>query len=172
NVKEEKYLMDPANQEVMARSIYKAFVDYKNELEGTKFSYNLDGSSAKNESKNDTKTEQKSEVKNNAKVVESKDSENKKSTETKADEITFRVQFMSLPEKISLNDSRIKNLEAVKIYPNGKYFGYTSGVFKNMDEAKKHMQKVHTQGYKDAFVVIFKGETRISQKEYESIKSK
>lgn len=172
NVKEEKYLMDPANQEVMARSIYKAFVDYKNELEGTKFSYNLDGSSAKNESKNDTQTEQKSEVKDNAKVVESKDSENKKSTETKADEITFRVQFMSLPEKISLNDSRIKNLEAVKIYPNGKYFGYTSGVFKNMDEAKKHMQKVHTQGYKDAFVVIFKGETRISQKEYESIKSK
>ena len=79
---------------------------------------------------------------------------------------------MSLPERISLNDSRIKNMDAVKIYPNGKYFGYTSGVFRDMNEAKKHMQKVHSQGYKDAFVVIFKGETRISQKEYDSIKSK
>lgn len=172
NIKEEKYLMEPANQEVMARSIYKAFVDYKNELEGTKTPYNLDGSTSKVDTKSESKADGKEVSKEAVKVSENKVVEEKNSDAIKADEISFRVQFMSLPEKISLNDSRIKNMDAVRIYPNGKFYGYTSGVFKSMDEAKKHMQKVHSQGYKDAFVVIFKGESRISQKEYDTIKSK
>lgn len=170
NVKEEKYLMESANQEVMARSIYKAFVDYKNEVEGTKhIPKEIETPSKVNDKVNTDKNTKEADVK------ESKDAAANSNSPIESilkEEVSFRVQFMSIPERISLNDHRVKNLENVKIYPNGKLYSYTSGVFANSNQAKEHLQKVKNQGYKDAFVVIFKGENRISQKEYEGLQIK
>lgn len=165
NVKEEKFLLESANQDIMAQSIYKAFVDYKSEVEGAKYSYKLGENTPKQEPKEDVRKE-------NTKVDEKELTQAKESAIPSSNGVSFRVQFMSIPDKISLNDSRVRNLEQVKIYPNGKLFSYTSGVFLSMAEAKQHLQKVRTQGYKDAFVVIFNGEQRISQKEYESLNLK
>lgn len=165
NVKEEKFLLESANQDIMAQSIYKAFVDYKSEVEGAKYSYKLGENTPKQEPKEDVRKE-------NTKVDEKELTQPKEPAIPLSNGVSFRVQFMSIPDKISLNDSRVRNLEQVKIYPNGKLFSYTSGVFLSMAEAKQHLQKVRTQGYKDAFVVIFNGEQRISQKEYESLNLK
>lgn len=165
NVKEEKFLLESANQDIMAQSIYKAFVDYKSEVEGAKYSYKLGENTPKQEPKEYVRKE-------NTKVDEKELTQAKESAIPSSNGVSFRVQFMSIPDKISLNDSRVRNLEQVKIYPNGKLFSYTSGVFLSMAEAKQHLQKVRTQGYKDAFVVIFNGEQRISQKEYENLNLK
>ncbi len=146
NVKEEKFLMESKNQDIMANSIYKAFVEYKNEVEGS-------------EKSNPNPQHQISNPSNNEEVAA-------------PEGITFRVQFMSVPEKLSMNDHRVSKMKDVRIYPNGKLYSYTSGLFKTSDEAKAHQLIVRQQGYKDAFVVIFHNDTRISQKEYEALRIK
>lgn len=146
NVKEEKFLMESKNQDIMANSIYKAFVEYKNEVEGSEKSNPNPQHQISNPSTNE---------------------------EAAAPEgITFRVQFMSVPEKLSMNDHRVNKMKDVRIYPNGNLYSYTSGLFKTSDEAKAHQLIVRQQGYKDAFVVIFHNDTRISQKEYEALRIK
>lgn len=146
NVKEEKFLMESKNQDIMANSIYKAFVEYKNEVEGS-------------EKSNPNPQHQISNPSTNEEVAA-------------PEGITFRVQFMSVPEKLSMNDHRVNKMKDVRIYPNGKLYSYTSGLFKTSDEAKAHQLIVRQQGYKDAFVVIFHNDTRISQKEYEALSVK
>lgn len=146
NVKEEKFLMESKNQDIMANSIYKAFVEYKNEVEGS-------------EKSNPNPQHQISNPSTNEEVAA-------------PEGITFRVQFMSVPEKLSMNDHRVSKMKDVRIYPNGKLYSYTSGLFKTSDEAKAHQLTVRQQGYKDAFVVIFHNDTRISQKEYEALSVK
>ncbi|MBL0912712.1 MAG: N-acetylmuramoyl-L-alanine amidase [Bacteroidia bacterium] len=150
NVKEEKYLMESANQDVMATSIFKAFSEYKAEIEGSVVTVKPPVNNDKPK-ENDNKG-QKTEVKPSAE-----------------NEVTYRVQFMSIPEKLPSTDSRIRNLEDVVMYRNGNLYSYTSGRFENMEKATQHQVVVRKSGYKDAFVVVFKGETRITLREAQAM---
>lgn len=153
NAKEEKYLMESANQDVMATSIFKAFSEYKSEIEGSVVTVKPPQNNEK-------------DIKNNK--------ENGKNANpgpaVAENEITYRVQFMSVPEKLPMNDSRIRNMDDVLIYRNGNLYSYTSGRFGSMEEALKHQAEVRkNNSYKDAFVVVFRGETRISLKEAQAL---
>ena len=78
----------------------------------------------------------------------------------KPDEIRFMVQFMALPEKISLNDKRFNGLPAVNRYNEGGLWKYTAGSESDLQSAKNILTEVKKK-YPDAFVIAFKGETKI-----------
>jgi N-acetylmuramoyl-L-alanine amidase len=79
--------------------------------------------------------------------------------------LTFKVQFMTSPRKIDLNDKRFSQIKLTEMYEHNGLFKYTSGKFQTVAEAQKHQQQLKKQGYRDAFVVAFKNGKRISMEE-------
>ena len=83
-------------------------------------------------------------------------------TQTSADPdgIRFMVQFMALPEKISLNDKRFNGIPKVNRYYEGGLWKYTAGGEKDLQSAKNILAEIKKR-YPDAFVIAFRGENKI-----------
>lgn len=149
NRNEEKFLMEAANQEVMARAIFKAFTDYKNEVEGTSVKPEMKPVEKEPETKDDKKD----------------DRETQALTGGALELPVFKVQFYSGPAVVSKTEEKFRGVKDVSYYrvPNG--YCYTSGESASMDEMKKLQDKLRASGYPDAFVVAFVKGNRISVKE-------
>jgi N-acetylmuramoyl-L-alanine amidase len=80
-------------------------------------------------------------------------------------EIFFRVQFYTSPAKKVLNSPEFKGLADVRVYSQNNTYKYTSGNYNTLTEAAKYLDEVHNKGFKDAFVVAFVNEQRISPSE-------
>jgi N-acetylmuramoyl-L-alanine amidase len=76
------------------------------------------------------------------------------------DGVRFMVQFMALPEKISLTDKRFSGIPNVNRYHEGNLWKYTAGNEPNLSAAKEVLKIVKTK-YPDAFIIAFKGEEKI-----------
>ena len=135
NPQEEKFLNSKHSQQKMANSMFKAFVKYKNELEGIK---------------NTT---------DESKVLYIPDTDEPENNDALKDAVVFRVQIKTSERKIPLTSSIFEGLEVFEYEQNGLY-KYTAGRHVNDYEAanttKKKMRKL---GFEHAFVVgFFKGE--------------
>lgn len=175
NPNEEKFLGSELGQKYIAAAIFNAVRKYKAELEGKKpifndeienlkplqnenllagiFPQKNDSSKDDTISKTTTDTIKPTDIKNNSSL------ENQ-SSDIDADEIVFRVQFKISDKPIDIKEE--KPLEKIWYYMTGNIIKYTSGKFSNFEEANKHLSELKSNGYKDAFVVAFKGNTRIS----------
>ena len=146
NPNEENFLGKNEGQEKMANSMFKAFENYKNQLEGrTVLSENsnviLNSSSESNE---------------NPKEVE-KPSITKDSTG-----LIFRVQIETSEKKLAYNSSRFKGLEIFE-YQDNKLFKYCTGIFHHdLKAAKEYKIELIEKGFNNAFVVAFLNGERIS----------
>lgn len=136
NVDEEKFLADPANQEKMARSIFKAFEEYKiyydagektgsavTEIDLTKFGM--------------------------------------PETDVKADELVYRVQIETSTTKVATDDAIFKGMP-IYMYENNGLFKYTVGAFKDLESANKLKTQMREMGYIHAFVITMKGNQRVN----------
>lgn len=162
NKAEERFLMEPANQMTMATCIFKAFTDYKNEVEGTNHKPIL-----KQESVQPEPQVQHSNVKNVPSDTSSKQ-EVKIESETKEiekNEVCFRVQIKSSEKPISLKSQEFKGLDELWYYDANGTYKYTYGKTKDWEEAKKMLAQAKKVGFSDAFIVAFKGAERIPTKE-------
>ena len=65
------------------------------------------------------------------------------------------------PQKISLTDTRFKNISDLSYYEHNGLFKYTSGNFTSFESALSHQKKVRSSGFTDAFVVAFYEGNRI-----------
>jgi len=153
---EEEYLRSESGQNIIASAIYRAFKEYKSQLEGcanlpennipsdTIFRQAVAKDTARSAVKTDT-----------AKVVQN----------NKSKEVYFRVQFATSSNKKSLDLPEFKGLNDVKYYFQNGLYKYTCGNFKTLKGAAEYQQIVQSKGFKDAFVVAFLNEERISPNE-------
>ena len=74
----------------------------------------------------------------------------------------YRIQFYTSPKKIPLSDKRFAGLSNLSFYYHNGLYKYTSGHFETMQEAKKMLTKMKNAGFKDAFIVKFKGGKRVN----------
>jgi N-acetylmuramoyl-L-alanine amidase len=155
NVEEEKFLKDTLNQHKMANSIFKAFQEYKSEIEGVN-ELLVDGKGFQEAVK---KGDKKSDVViPNLSHLQSAGSSNPSS-------IYFKVQIETSRVKISPSDVRFRGVK-VEEYKQDGLFKYTSGNFENdLDAAKKLQTDLRQKGFQHAFVVTFRGGERISMEE-------
>lgn len=174
NPNEEKFLGSELGQKYIAAAIFNAVRKYKAELEGKKPIFNdeienlpplqnenlLAGISPKNNdaSGGDTMFKTLDSIKftnnkNNDLLVN-------QSSDIDADEIVFRIQFKISDKPLDIKEE--KPLEKIWYYTTGNIIKYTSGKFSNFEEANKHLNELKSNGYKDAFIVAFRGNTRIS----------
>jgi N-acetylmuramoyl-L-alanine amidase len=135
NPDDEKFLMSNEGQVYLSSAIFRAFKTYKDEME-----------------RGDNK----------AKPVAQDNLKAKKETKPKP-VIYFRVQFASYKNPKEITSRKFKDLEDIRKYKQDGLFKYTTGNFTSYDEALKLLDNLHNQKkYKDAFIVSFQGEDRIS----------
>lgn len=160
NAVEEEYLLKKENQDIMAISLYNAFIEYKNHVEGKNLPL-LDlktGIPEKQIQKPDSDTiiptpVVQEEVKPQ---TESQDTQ----TVTNPNQATFRVQFMASPKNMDTQSREFSGLPKVKKYFENNLWKYTAGDELSWDEINIILKEVRKK-YPDAFIIAFKNGVKI-----------
>ena len=162
HAEEERFLADAVGQEIMASAIFQAFAEYKKEVEGDQYA------GMKKEFKPIARSEYKvhqsfsnTEEQKPKEVTEKQNQENL----TQPNEIRFKVQFLSSPRKLSLDDQAFKGISQVEMVEVNGMYRYTSGNETSLEAATALQKFLREKGFADAFVVAFNGSERISVKE-------
>jgi N-acetylmuramoyl-L-alanine amidase len=161
---EEKFLAAKTGQDIMASSIFQAFIDYKQKMEGDLYAgmkKEFKPVSVFRDGQEKSTTQEILENVNTSTEPEIKEINN----DLISDEIRFRVQFLSLPQKLKISDPSLQGIKDVDIIENSGVYRYTSGNEVALQSAKDIQQQLVLKGYKDAFVVAYRGNERISVKE-------
>jgi N-acetylmuramoyl-L-alanine amidase len=148
NPEEEKYLMSEKGQNEIASGIYRAFKEYKIQMEKKD-----DQAERDNERKDSLLAAEKIA----ATSVEAVNAQNN-------DELIFGVQFMTSKSVFTNGSSELKGLKNVWRYEENTYNKYVSGKFKSVDEANAYAKTVRENGFSDAFVVAFLNGKRIPKR--------
>jgi N-acetylmuramoyl-L-alanine amidase len=156
NIKDEDFLASESGQDNIAHSIFKAFKEYKNELEGNKFN---DKDTVRN-TNNEILPYERTVIDTSAK----KRNDTIKSVSSK-NEIIFKVQFATSSEKKPLNSSDFKGIKDVQQYYQRGLYKYVTGNESSPESALVLLSKVHDMGFRDAFLVAFLNGERISPQE-------
>ena len=189
NTEEEKYLVREDTQELIAVSIYNAFVEYKNMIEGTLKPYLPTPKNPNPQPVVETP------VTENVPVVENKNEEIKVPTDTNPPElpevsetklpadttvqiapaqpatsevVRFRIQFFITKENLNTSDKKFNAINEVKKYFENGIWKYTSGDFKTLDEAQVMLKEVRKH-FSDAFIIAFRNENKISIQEAQAL---
>jgi N-acetylmuramoyl-L-alanine amidase len=156
NPTEEKFLGSKDGQTQMAEAMFKAFENYKNQLEGNKSS--SPGKESPSSSGSGTASEQATEKSETIAVATIE--ENILPTDTSG--LIFRVQIETSERKIAPQSPRFKGLEVFE-YKQDKFFKYCTGAFpKDLVSAKHYKNELVEMGFANAFVVAFYNGERIS----------
>lgn len=153
NKREEDFLNTENGRVYMASAIYRAFKNYKIQMEGVDTS--LKGGA------------KKKKVVKKSTPVKKKDSKGvaKKSTAKKNSNLIFKVQIASSKTKIALKPANFKGVKNVEEYKTKGIYKYTVGNKKKFKEALALQREMRKNKYKDAFVVPFYKGKKISLKE-------
>ena len=146
NPTEENFLGKNVGQEKMANSMFKAFENYKNQLEGKGVSSENSNQiiSPSNETNEKPKEDEKLEI--------TKDSTG----------LVFRIQVETSDKKLATNSARFKGLEIYEYFEN-RLYKYCTGLFHHdLKAAKEYKIELIEKGFNNAFVVAFLNGERIS----------
>ncbi len=142
NPDEGKYITSDKGQDLIASGIYRAFKEYKQ-----KYEKNIEDNNVVIE-KDTPKIHQNNNTKNDK--IESN--------------IYFTVQLSTSSTKLDTKPQNFKGLKNVYYIKSGKYYKYFTTKTQNYDKILK-IEKLAKQKYKDAFIVAFDGEKKISLKQ-------
>ena len=169
NAKEEEYLTSEKGKNQIAKSILSAFKEYKFKVEG----FNNQSKVTDNNSEDIEEDVEETIVAvdvpkvdtTHPKNIFTKTTDIKPAKDTLEQDITFRIQFASSSVEKPLNAPEFANFKNVKRYFHNGMYKYTVGNEKTLKEANDLLLKLHEKGYKDAFIVAFLNEQRISPAE-------
>jgi N-acetylmuramoyl-L-alanine amidase len=188
NPEEEKFLGSSKGQDMMARAIFSALKKYKSEQMGETELWNeeiktpeaiqkeiLEEKLAKEKQADKERFEkerrEKEKLEKERNIVDSTnktsviDPERNNSEAKEEKGIWFSVQIAHSNEKIPLNSKRFSGLRELKEVQEKNNFKYLSGKFNSPESALAHQKTVRANGFPDAFVVAYFGESRISVNE-------
>ena len=148
---EERYLNTENGVNTLSKSIYQAFLTYKNEQ----------SVALANEETPTTKPAKKPESKQQTTTAPKKE---KAKAANNNNETVFKLQLFSTSKPLDKNDKRLKGLKNVSYYQEGGHYKYTCGDSANYDEVVRTKQQLASQ-YKGSFIVAFKNGKKIDVKE-------
>ena len=174
---EETYLNSAEGSSSMAKSIYNAFIAYKNEQQAREKSAadalkpesadadeevkpiaNVTPTPAK---KDNSKSQQPAQPK---KVTEAKSrtkSDEPKGNTPKTDAPVFKIQFLLSTTQLKSGDKRLKGLSPVDFYVENGTYKYTYGASTDYNEVRRKLKEV-TAKFKDAFIIAFKQDKKVN----------
>ncbi len=78
--------------------------------------------------------------------------------------VEFRIQLLTVSQKITTSSPIFKNLK-VEYYQHNHLYKYTYGHYKNLQDAMVELEKLKSYGFNDAFIVAFNNHVRINMKD-------
>ncbi|MBL7884436.1 MAG: N-acetylmuramoyl-L-alanine amidase [Bacteroidia bacterium] len=187
NPEEEQFLGSAKGQDYIASSIFRAFREYKDELEGITKKY--DDHFEKQESYKLTKDDslELAEIKKALKTApkelpadtteseegtkpetskneKAKPENDKETTTSNSSAIVYKVQIASSDKKIPLNSEKFKDVEKPGEYEDKGIYKYTAGEFTKQEDATRLQRILRTKGFPDAFVIATQDGKRIPLK--------
>lgn len=148
NPTEEKYLMSESGQNEIASGIYRAFKEYKFQMEKG----NVQADIEKAQLDSLIAAEEKSNTA--VSTIEKSDSTN----------IIFGVQFLTSKTVFKNGSAELKGVDEVWLYKDNDFHKYVSGKFEDINKANAHTKAVRASGFTDAFVVAFLNGERIPKR--------
>jgi N-acetylmuramoyl-L-alanine amidase len=162
NAEDAEFLLNDTNQTYMASALYRAFKEYKNEMEGNSADNSKEEDviipEIKEVQKENTEKIPKDTVKINNVITEALNVNN--TEQTTNDTIIFRVQIASSVKQMSVKPESFKGLTGVcEIFMDGSY-KYTFAKAYTFEEIVKYQKEIKPQ-YPDAFVIAIKNGKKI-----------
>jgi len=148
NPEEEKYLNSADGQDYLASSIFRAFRDYKNEIESKTGPHNIKVQPL-------TKTSNMTAKPSNSKIDSQRIAPN---------QIYFKVQITSGSNSIPINSDNFKDLTNVEMFRSNDTYKYAAGTKTTYDEILEYSKSVKIK-YPDAFIIAVKNGQIISVQE-------
>jgi len=184
NSKDEQYLSSKSGQQQVSNAIFKAFSEYKTEIEEEGFNLELatliEATTLEKEENspiaspvkdvpavkqtvlvtgaNQRATEPVKEVKH---PIKTSVSEEKTSVKEKTKSLIFSVQIAASPTAIDTNSPKWQ-LEGLKIIKEKNFHKYLVGDYSDYEKAANRRKEMSYIGFKGAFVVAYLNDTRIS----------
>jgi N-acetylmuramoyl-L-alanine amidase len=163
NAEEEKYLGSQKGQDQIAFAIYKAFKNYKAEVEGY-------DAGPENEIRPRISEEQVEAIEQH---IHQQEKDTIKSVVNQPEnKILFKIQIANSSKKIPPNSPKFASVKNVEELVEDKTFKYLTGDFKTMEEAFEEQRRLRKQGFEDAFTVAFINGKKSSIKEARELLAK
>jgi N-acetylmuramoyl-L-alanine amidase len=158
NPEEEKFMASPEGQEKIITALFNAFKEYKHAIDG--FNNQSDVATAQSDTTKPTSLfPQRTVMPENTTISENDVSEKNVSR------IVYKVQFASSLTPKPLTAPEFRNIEKPGIYFHQDRYGFTAGEANSMEEITVTLRNMQNQGYRDAFIVVFKDNQRITTAE-------
>lgn len=167
NQQDETFLATENGQSQMASAIFKAFKQYKKEIEHDNSPEISEEKKSNEISEKETKNTKNEKIKtqNNEKETNVTENNSKNSDPSKMkmiEGIVFRVQITSSNSPIKITPENFNGLDQVIHYRAGDLYRYLTGEEKTLEKIKIIQEITVEKGFKDAFIVAFKNGERIS----------
>ncbi len=94
------------------------------------------------------------------------------SVTNKTQKVDYRVQFYTSSHPLRTNSGRFKGISSVTYYKQNGIYKYTAGHFSSLSKAVSYQYTLRKKGFKDAFVVAFVQNKRISLKQAKQLEKK
>lgn len=154
NKEDEAVLLNKDSQNAMAVSICNAFIEYKNQIEGTQIPLLAEKKVSKTvEKKVDIREENREEEK-------SVNSEEQTTSSSSANGLCFKVQVYASPKEIAVTDKKFDGIANVEKYCENEVWKYTVGSEPTFEKAQA-IQKTLKEKFPDAFIIAFKDGVKI-----------
>ncbi len=173
NPVEEKFLITDKGQEYIASAIYRAFRQFKEKLENpaatttpiVKKDPVQQETPGANTRPYDSSpgTISNNTTRGNALIYP--DSQSTANTSKGPGELSFRVQIAVTTTDIGTSALKFSTFKNVKMYKHNGMYKYTIGDEPTLQGATNLLEQVRRKGIKDAFIVVFRNDQRISQEE-------
>ncbi len=164
NAKEEKYMASIDGQDKIARSIFDAVSNYKNELEGTNKQETVTVKEVKKDSPEVIVTSPEvTEVKTvNKKIDLQPEVKKEQETVTPSGQLTYKIQIAAGAHKASSNDAKYKQFKDLD-YEQIKQglYRYLVGNYTDLSEAESRLEQIKDMGFKSAFIAAYKNGVRV-----------
>jgi len=155
NKEEENFLHSTKGQDYMASAIYRAFKEYKNEIEGVELIDPLPTSISQ-----PIEEPKPKDLSVDTSAETSKNDKNQDGDEGTMG-LNYRIQLITSSEKIAIKPENFKGLTEVDEYISNSLFKYTTGRCSNYEIAKQLQAEVRKKGYEGAFIIAFNGTERV-----------
>ena len=172
NPHDQSYLIQQANQNKLAASIYNAFVDYLEVVNNTKHAHlPINGTAPTTPSTPATAPD--TVIAQTAEPVTpvTPAADTVANNTDNSNDIRFKIQILASPVKLKANDSRIQNIPALGYYEENGLWKYTAGNETSYEAANELLATVK-KTHKDAFMIAFQGDKKISVTEARKLAKK
>lgn len=136
NASEGSFLNSAKGQNSMADAIARAIINYKKQRDASFQTNVVTAEATNNQSFSDT-----------------------------ASDIVFKVQIAASKKKLEPVSYNFKGLTSISLEKSGKLYRYYYQKSSSYDSAKKYVKEAQNKGFKNAFLVAFDGENKISIEE-------